>query len=160
MSEFLWKEEESFETKSLDDIPDGFRPLDKSIYEGVVTEAVLAPTKEGRPAIQLTVRADRDLVIDESVEALIKFEKILITKEKAGFKAKQLSASSGVSFPESQKPEVVRAYCDELVGKTVFFRTNHSQNKDKTKTYAGIERYFAPEQVDEAVSAAKQALAS
>ncbi len=152
-----WVEEDSFGSKSWDDVPTEFAPLARSIYEGVVTEAVLSPTKEGRPGVQLTVRADRDLVTDESVESSIKFEKLLVTKEKAGFKLKQICASSGVEMPGDQKPATIQAFCEELVGKTVLFRTNHSQNKDKTRTYAGIDRYFAPEQVDEAVAAAKAA---
>ncbi len=159
-NELNWKEEDSYTSKSWDDVPTEFLPLDKSIYEGVVTEAVISPTREGRPQIQLTVRADRDLVSDESVEATIKFEKMLITKEKAGFKIKQLCASSGVAMPADQKPDTITAFCDELVGKAVFFRTTHSQNKDKSRTYAAVDRYFAPEQVDEAVAAARAALSN
>jgi hypothetical protein len=153
MTQQVWNENAADFDGSYDDIPTAFTPPEPSIYRLKVVSAEPSPTKEGKPQIQLSLEIEHNMVNDEAASGTVRFQRVLITRGKAGFRMKQLCESADVSDPEDASLQTIKDFCESLVGSTVYARTTLVASKrDPAVQFVEVARYLTHDQAQEAAS--------
>lgn len=145
-----WNKESDYDG-DLSNVPDEMPTLEASIYRLKIVAAERSPTKEGRPQIQLELKALHNLVTDEEAKGRVRFQRVLITKGDGGFSLKQLTNATGVDAPESQDPQDVDAFCEALTGLEVYAHV--TLKKNGSDAYPNVRRYLSEEQAVEQAAA-------
>lgn len=157
MAQQGWTDTDALDLDNVPDEPPG--PPDDGVYNAEITKAEPEATKEGKPAIGLEFRLLTDHTGSESSlegkSRNIRFVKISFAPE-ALFRLKNLCKSLGVDAPKSKAVDVVREWCESVVGMSVWLRTKQRPRfNDKTKRDANIDRYFTEEQAQAAANGAE-----
>jgi hypothetical protein len=152
MANQQWKTDSSYDG-DLSGVPDEFPQLENSVYELTFVGAEPAPTKEGKPAIELELKAIHNLVTDEEAKGRVRFQRVMIAKDDGGFALKQLCNATGLTPPASSGREDAQAFCEALLElPKVFAHVVLRKNKQTGDSYPGVRKYLSEDAAHEMVA--------
>jgi hypothetical protein len=140
----------------LDNIPSAPPPFVESVFRFKVQKGELAPTKEGKPQIGLTLQLTENMVDGAETSRVLRYQNIQLTGNSA-FRFQNFMASVG-SKPASGAARDVKEWLLGLEGVEGYARVGLGKPKSKDSDKPGfpeVKRYLSSDELEDAIEAAR-----